>query len=143
MCQRFSQNGRVKPGPHQPMSIVIERFARVAINLDGPLFPPSSDGHRHILTLIDFSTGIPEILLLKDIDSVSVAEALPTIYSRVGIPRGVQSDRGTQFTSDLMQELHRLLGVKPYHPSGNSRIERLHDSLVAILRKRCSEKARE
>ena len=73
---------------------------------------------------------------------------LLTIFSLVGIPREVLSDRGTQFTSALMQELHRLLGVKsifttPYHPSGNGRIERLHGSLKAILRKLCSEKPRE
>ena len=147
-CQRFSQKGRVRPAPLQPMPIVTEPFARIAIDLVGPLSPPSSAGHKYILTLIDFSTGFPEALPLKDIDSISVAEALLTVFSRVGIPREVLSDRGTQFTSALMQELHRLLGVKPifttpYHPSGNGRIERLHGPLKAILRKLCSEKPRE
>ena len=147
-CQRFSQKGRVRPAPLQPMPIVTEPFARVAIDLVGPLNPPSSAGHKYILTLIDFSTGFPEALPLKDIDSVSVAEALLTIFSRVGIPREVLSDRGTQFTSALMRELHRLLGVKPifttpYHPSGNGRVERLHGPLKTILRKLCSEKPRE
>ena len=97
-CQRFSQKGRVRPAPLQPMPIVTEPFARVAIDLVGPLSPSSSAGHRYILTLIDFSTGFPEALPLKDVDSISVAEALLTIFSRVGIPREVLSDRGTQFT---------------------------------------------
>ncbi|XP_076036803.1 uncharacterized protein LOC143022466 [Oratosquilla oratoria] len=147
-CQRFSAKGRVPPVPLQPMPIVTEPFARVAIDLVGPLSPASSDGHRYILTLIDFATGFPEAVLLKNIDSISVAEALLTIFSRVGIPREILSDRGTQFTSNLMKELHRMLGVKPifttpFHPSGNGRIERLHGPLKAILRKLCAEKPRE
>ncbi|XP_076039591.1 uncharacterized protein LOC143024613 isoform X1 [Oratosquilla oratoria] len=147
-CQRFSAKGRVPPVPLQPMPIVTEPFARVAIDLVGPLSPASSDGHRYILTLIDFATGFPEAVPLKDIDSISVAEALLTIFSRVGIPREILSDRGTQFTSNLMKELHRMLGVKPifttpFHPSGNGRIERLHGPLKAILRKLCAEKPRE
>ena len=66
---------------------------------------------------------------------------------RVGIPREVLSDQGTQFTSQLMAELHKLLGVKPsfttsYHPSANERVERLHGPLKASLRKLCVEKPR-
>ncbi|XP_076062497.1 uncharacterized protein LOC143037823 [Oratosquilla oratoria] len=67
-CQRFSAKGRVPPVPLQPMPIVTEPFARVAIDLVGPLSPASSDGHRYILTLIDFATGFPEAVPLKDID---------------------------------------------------------------------------
>ena len=147
-CQRFSAKGRVRPVPLHPMPIITQPFARVAIDLVGPLSPASSDGHRYILTLIDFATGFPEAVPLKDIDSISVAEALLTIFSRVGIPREILSDRGTQFTSNLMSELHKLLGVKPifttpFHPSGNGRIERLHGPLKAVLRKLCAEKPRE
>ncbi|XP_076044813.1 uncharacterized protein LOC143027412 [Oratosquilla oratoria] len=147
-CQRFSAKGRVPPVPLQPMPIVTEPFARVAIDLVGPLSPASSDGHRYILTLIDFATEFPEAVPLKDIDSISVTEALLTIFSGVGIPREILLDRGTQFTSTLMKELHRMLGVKPifttpFHPSGNGRIERLHGALKAILRTLCDEKPRE
>ena len=58
------------------------------------------------------------------------------------------SDRGAQFTSQLMGELHKLLGVKPlfttpYHPAGNGRIERFHATLKASLRKLCADKHKE
>lgn len=147
-CQRFSAKGRVRPAPLKPMPIISEPFLRVAIDLVGPLSPPSSDGHRFILTLIGYATGFPEAVHLKDVDSVTVAEALLSIFSRVGIPREILTDRGTQFTSHLMAELHKLLGVKPiftmpYHPSGNGRIERLHGPLKSSLRKLCEEKPRE
>ena len=35
-----------------------------------------------------------------------------TVFSRVGVPREVLSDRGAQFTSDLMNEIHKLIGNK-------------------------------
>ena len=147
-CQRMCHKGRVKPVPLKPLPIITEPFSRVAIDLVGPLSPPSSEGHRYILTLIDFATSFPEAVPLKDIDSISVAETLLAIFSRVGIPKEILSDRGLQFTSQLMGELHKLLGVKPifttpYHPSGNGRIERLHSTLKACLRKLCIDKPKE
>jgi len=130
------------------MPIMTEPFSRVAIDIVGPLNPPSDDGHKYILTLIDFATGFPEAIPLREIDSVSVAEALLVIFSRVGIPREILSDRGTQFTSQLMGELHKLLGIKPlfttpYHPSGNGRVERFHSTLKASLRKLCVDKPKD
>ena len=76
--------------------------------------------------------------------SIFVAEALLEMFSRVGIPLEILSDRGTQFTSQMMTELHRLLGAKPlfttpYHTSGNGRVERFHSTLKVSLRKLCSE----
>ena len=147
-CQRMCHKGRVRPVPLKQMPIITEPFSRVAMDLVGPLSPPSSGGHHYILTLIDFATGFPEAIPLKEIDSISVAEALLSIFSRVGIPREILSDRGVQFTSQLMGELHGLLGVKPlfttpYHPSGNGRVERFHSTLKACLRKLCSDKPKE
>ena len=43
-CQRFSAKGRVRPAPLKPMPVITEPFSRVAIDLVGPLSPPSSDG---------------------------------------------------------------------------------------------------
>jgi len=130
------------------MPIMTEPFSRVAIDIVGPLNPPSDDGHKYILILIDLATGFPEAIPLREIDSVSVAEALLVIFSRVGIPREILSDRGTQFTSQLMGELHKLLGIKPlfttpYHPSGNGRVERFHSTLKASLRKLCVDKPKD
>ena len=147
-CQRMSLQGRVKPVPLKQLPIITEPFSRVAVDIVGPLSPPTSEGHRYILTLIDFATGFPEAVPLRDVTSISTAEALLSIFARTGIPREILSDRGTQFTSQMMAELHRLLGTKPlfttpYHPSANGRIERFHSTLKSSLRKLCSDKPRE
>lgn len=85
-CHWFYAKERVRPASLKPMAIITEPFLRVAIDLVGPLSPPSSDGHRFILTLIDYATGFPKAVPLKDVDSVAVAEALLSIFSRVDIP---------------------------------------------------------
>ena len=145
VCQRLGSAGKVRPAPLCEIPIITQPFSRVSMDIVGPLEPRSRSGYRYILTLIDSATGFPEAVPLKNIDTISVSEALLSIFSRVGIPREILSDRGTQFTSALMGELHRLLGVKPlfttaYHPMCNGRIERCHATLKSALKKLCSEK---
>ena len=72
-------------------------FDKVAIDLIGPLLPVSQPGNRWILTLVDYSTRYPEAVLLKNIDTQSVAEALLGIFTTIGFPRALFSDNGTQF----------------------------------------------
>lgn len=67
------------------------------------------------------------------------------MFSRVGVPTEILSDRGTQFTSDVMSEVSRLLGVKqlhcsPYHPQANGLCERFNATLKSMLKKMCEER---
>ncbi|XP_063601511.1 uncharacterized protein LOC134777606 [Penaeus indicus] len=137
-CQRSSPKGKVKKVPLVSMPVINEPFSRVAIDLVGPL-SPSERGHRYILTLIDCATRFPEAVPLRSIDTVTVAENLIDIFSRVGIPKEILSDRGTQFKSDLMNEINRLLCVKalytsPYHACCNGTVERFHAVLKSMVR---------
>ena len=82
------------------MPLIDKPFKRVGIDLDGPIDPPSEDGHRYILTLVDFATRYPEAVPLKNILNIyaeTVAEALVDIFSRLGVPEEILSDLGTQF----------------------------------------------
>ncbi|XP_077531344.1 uncharacterized protein LOC144143472 [Haemaphysalis longicornis] len=51
----------------------------------------------------------PDAIALPSIETERVAEALVEMFSRVGVPKEVLSDRGTNFTSELMKEVARLL----------------------------------
>lgn len=91
-CQRMGRKGRVKPVPMCKFPFFSEPFARLSIDIVGPLTPASTEGHKYILTLIDKATGFPEAIPLKQIDSVSVFEVLLQFFSRVGIPRQILPD---------------------------------------------------
>ena len=47
------------------------------------------------------ASRFPEAIPLKDIHTSTAAEALLEIFSRVGLPNKIHSDRGSQFTSDM------------------------------------------
>ena len=143
VCQKSTPKGKIKKAPLVSMPIISVPFSRVAIDLVGPL-TPSKRGHKYILTLIDLATRFPEAIPLKHIDTVTIAESLVNIFSRVGIPKEILSDRGTQFRSDLMNEIHRLLSIKaiftsPYHACCNGTVERFHAVLKPMLKKLCVE----
>ena len=103
VCQKTVNKGSVPKVPLEKMPLIDKPFKRVAIDLVGPIGPPSEDGHRYILTLVDFATRYPEAVPLKNIDTETVAEALVDIFSRLGVPEEILSDLGTQFVSECMK----------------------------------------
>jgi len=130
------------------MPIIDTPFGRVAVDLMGPIEPMSERGHRYTLTVVDYATRYPEAVALKNITTETVAEALVEIYSRVGIPKEVLSDQGSQFVSSMMKEVSRILSVKqlvtsPYHPMCNGLCEKFNGTLKAMLKKVCSEKPKD
>ncbi|XP_068245439.1 uncharacterized protein [Palaemon carinicauda] len=144
-CQKFSS--KPKKVPLVPMPIVNEPFSRIAIDLIGPITPCTKKGHKYILTVIDMATRYPEAVALRNIDTVSVAKALMEIFCRVGIPKEILSDRGTQFKSHLMSEINKLLCIKAiytssYHASCNGMVEPLQaevQPVIAITDNNCCE----
>lgn len=98
--------------------------------------------------MIDCATRFPEAIPPRNIDSVTVAENLINIFSRLGIPKEILSDRRPQFKHDMMKEVNRLLSIKaiftsPYHATCNGTVERFHAVLKSMLRKLCFEQPRE
>ncbi|XP_053378778.1 uncharacterized protein LOC128548205 [Mercenaria mercenaria] len=129
-CQKTIPKGRVKKVPLGDMPVIKEPFHRIAINLIGPIAPVSDSGNRYILTVVDYATRYPEAVALPRIDTERVAEALLYIFSRVGLPGEVLSDRGSQFTSDLMKEC-------------NGFCERMNGVLKSMLKKMCQERPKD
>ncbi|XP_071487082.1 uncharacterized protein [Diadema antillarum] len=104
----------------------------------------SEKKNRYILTVIDVATRYPEAIPLPSIETERVAEALVSIFTRVGIPKEMLTDQGTQFTSDLMKEVSKLLSIKhfttsPYHPAANGLVERFNGTLKQMLKRMCAE----
>jgi hypothetical protein len=143
-CQKVVPRGRVSKVPLQQLPLVDEPFQRVAVDIVGPIKPKSDRGNMYILVVVDYATRYPEAVPLKGIEAERVAEALWEIWSRVGIPREILSDRGTQFMSEVMAEMNRLLSVHgkattPYHPQCNGLVERFNGTLVSMLKKLTTE----
>ncbi|XP_050046366.1 uncharacterized protein [Dermacentor andersoni] len=102
-------------------------------------------GNRYILTMVDFATRYPDAVALPSTESRTVAEGLVEMFSRVGLPREIVSDRGSYFMSAVMKEFSRLLSIKqlpttPYHPNANGLVERFNGTLKRALGRMCQER---
>ncbi|GFO40116.1 gypsy retrotransposon integrase-like protein 1 [Plakobranchus ocellatus] len=147
-CQRSAPKGHTSKVPLSAVPLIDEPFSRIAVDLVGPILPASENGNRYILTVVDYCTRYPEAVPLKSIDTETVAEALVDIFSRTGIPKKMLTDRGTQFTSELMEEICRLLSVKrlttsPYHPQCNGLVERFNATLKGMLKRLASDRPKD
>eukprot|EP00745_Piridium_sociabile_P002381 TRINITY_DN1145_c0_g1_i6.p1 TRINITY_DN1145_c0_g1~~TRINITY_DN1145_c0_g1_i6.p1 ORF type:complete len:1434 (+),score=199.20 TRINITY_DN1145_c0_g1_i6:329-4630(+) len=140
VCQKTVSKGKVHPIALAKMPVVEVPFQKIAVDLIGPFSPTSNNGFRWVLTVMDVATRYPEAIPLRKIDTVSVAEALMVVFSRVGYPEEILSDCGSQFISDLMKEIYRLLSIRsihtsPYHAQANGLVERFNGTLKTMLKK--------
>ena len=70
------------------------------------------------------------------------------IFSRLGVPEEIFTDLGTQFVSECMTEVTRLLSIKqltttPYHPMCNGVTEKFNGTIKSMLKRLCSEQPRQ
>ena len=148
VCQRTVPKGKVSKIPLGKMPIIDEPFKRVSVDLIGPVAPVSEHGNRYILTVVDFATRYPEAVALPKIETERVAEALLDVFSRVGFPQEILSDRGGQFTSEMMAEVCRLVSIKQlfttaWHPMCNGLCEKMNGTLKSMLKRMCQERPKD
>ena len=150
VCQRTIHRGRVSKAPLQKLPIISVPFQRIGVDLIGPIITAASSGKRYVLTVVltVVLTRYPEAVALSGISTEEVAEALCSIYSRVGIPAHVVHDQRSQFMSDVMNEVSRLLSIRnlvttPYHPQANGLVECFNGTLKAMLKKLCVERPKD
>ena len=133
VCQRTVQKGRVTRVPLGTMPLIDTPFDRISVDIVGPIHPMTNNKKPYILMIVDYATRYPEATALPSIEATLVAEALVDIYTRVGIPREVLTDQGSQFTSEVMREVSRLLSIRQLtttsdHPACNALLS------ISILR---------
>ena len=106
---------------------------------------PVSNGFKHFFTIVDRFTRWPAAIPIKDMTTESVVDAfLHGWISMFGIPEAITTDRGTQFTSAVWQQLLSTWGIKnlqttAYHPEANGLVERLHRRLKESLMTHCNQ----
>lgn len=142
-CQLTSPSKRGDRAPLVSLPIIDVPFTRIAMDIMGPL-ERSRTGNRYILVVTDYATRYPEAFPLRNIKTRQIVNALIQFYSRVGIPREIITDQGTNFTSKQIKQVYSMLDIHPikttpYHPQTDGMVERFNQTLKAMLRKFVSE----
>ena len=128
---------------HHPMQreVVSEPLQRVAIDILGPIDPPTSRGNRYVLVVVDYLTKWSEAFAMPDQTTKEINKHLVGDFiCRMGIPVQLHSDQGRQFESQVFQEMCQLLGIRktrttPLHPQSDGQTERMNRTLLDVLAK--------
>lgn len=110
------------------------------MDIVGPL-ARSESGNKYLLTVIDYATRYAEA---RKTNAPIVCQALIGIFSHFGFPQEILSDWGSNFMSNLTEELLEKtqighIKMSPYHPQTNGALERFHRTLKQMLRKTCMD----
>ena len=147
-CQVIGKPKQDPPkAPLKPIPTVEEPFSRVIVDCVGPL-PKAKSGHQYILTIMCSSTRYVEAVPLRSIKAKPVSEALISFFTRFGLPKIVQSDQGSNFTSKLFRDQLSALGIdfitsSAYHPQSQGALERFHQTLKTMIKAYCVEHNRD
>ena len=128
----------------KPITIKERPFERVIMDCIGPL-PKTKSGNRYLLTIMCASSRFPEAIPLRAMSTKKVVESMTIFFIKVGLPKIIQTDRRTNFMSNLFKRVIGQLGAKhvissPYHPQSQSALERFHATLKSMLRAHCTER---
>jgi hypothetical protein len=102
----------------------------VHTDLAGPITPASKEGFKYACSFTDDYTGTVFVYFMKTKDeTVKVTERFLADSAPYGSVRTLRSDNGTEYTSEVFQELLRKNKIKhetsaPYSPHQNGTAER-------------------
>ena len=102
---------------------------------------PVSQGYKYLLVMIDMFTG-----LIKGFPTWTekaeevVKNCSMKSFRDLGLPRSLQSDNGTSFTSKVTQGVSKALGITYYlhcacRPQSLGKIERANQFLKSTIKK--------
>lgn len=134
-------NQKLPIAPLRPIPVMHEPFERLLLDCVGPL-PKSKSGYEYILSIMCTSTRFPEAIPLRSIKAHIIVRELIKFCTVFGLPKVIQTDQGTNFTSKLFTQTLTQFGIRhelssAYHAQSQGAVERFHQTLKMMLRTYC------
>uniref|UniRef100_A0A914LN86 RNA-directed DNA polymerase n=1 Tax=Meloidogyne incognita TaxID=6306 RepID=A0A914LN86_MELIC len=140
-CQNCQETAKVPiKAKLAPWKITEEVFQRVHMDFAGPCM----DGYTYLL-LVDSYSKWPEVFRMTNISAKATVDTLRTVIHRLGIPKELVSDNGTQFRSTELAKFCKEYDIKhtftpPFHPQSNGQVERFVDTFKRGMKKAKEDK---
>ena len=131
VCSNCRISAELKPKFYQSQNSKVVKatrpMERLSIDFKGPL--PSSSRNNYFLTVVDEYSRFPFAIPCPNVATETVIKCLEVLFSLRGMPEFIHSDRGSSFMSEELINYLRSRGIAsshstPYHPTGNSQVER-------------------
>lgn len=138
VCLKFSDTRPHKEPGGQPWAY----FPFERLQIDYADMPPAN-GYKHLLVIVDQLSGWVKAFLTQRADVRGLVKALlKEIIPRYGVPKSIESDRGSHFTANVTGQLYRSLGTErnlntPYHPQCSGQVEWMNRTLKDRIVKTC------
>jgi hypothetical protein len=139
-CQRIKAEHQIPIGLLQSLQIIQWKWDEIGMDFIVDL-PCTCAGYDSIWVVVDRLTKVTHLIPVKTTyNSAVLAELyMSCIVCLHGIPKKIVSERGTQFTSHLWQQLQETLGThlkfsSAYHPQTDDQTERTNHILEDMLR---------
>ena len=107
-------------------------FERINIDFKGPL--PTNNKNKYFLNVVDEYSRFPFVFPCPDVSTPTVIKCLTSLFSLLGMPAYMHSDRGTSFMSQELREFLASKGVATsrttsYNPTCNGQVERYNGTV--------------
>eukprot|EP00253_Pinus_taeda_P029207 PITA_29207 len=141
-CDRCQRMGKPTPRDEIPLQpqVTFEPFEKWGMDFVGPINPPSKQ-RSYIIVCTDYLKKWVETKAIKATTEEKVVEFLrENIFYNFGYLRELVTNQGSQFTSNLIEDLlahHKIKHITstPYHPQANGQVEVTNRALEEILTK--------
>ncbi|XP_030394331.1 protein NYNRIN-like [Gopherus evgoodei] len=142
ICQRTNQKGCGPPAPMGGRPWAAYPFQRWQVDFAEV---PLCRGYKYLLVFVDQFTGWVECYPTRHCQARAVTKALlHEILPRFHLPEVIESDQGSHFISQVVQQVSRALGIQwklhtPWRPQSSGQVERMNRTLKDTLTKLCAE----
>ena len=141
-CQCSEKSFKPNVVPRMEIPVPDTAWSKVAIDIAGPYYT-APIGRRFIVTIIDYYSKFPEVLLTDTTTSLSIIKWLEEIFARYGNPDELISDNGPQFVSHEFQYFLKSRNIRHhrtsvYTPQQNGLVEVFNRLLKHGIQAFCS-----
>ena len=137
LCQKTTHAKHKQIAHLQPI-LPIRPLELVTSDIMGPL-KETPRKNKYVLSIIDHFTKFVQLYAIENIEAKTVAQQFVKYIASTGMPENILSDQGTQYESQLFEELCAILDVNrlhttSYHKECDGISERLFRTIQKMLK---------
>jgi len=138
-CQKFSRNNTLQSPGYCPRGVDV--FSHWSVDFAGPFPEDTHTGSKYVILAVDFLSRWVEAKAVRNADAASAATFIyEDIVCRYGTPESLQSDNGSHFINEIIDNLNTILKIHhkrstSYYPQSNGRVERVVYTIKMSLKK--------